>query len=42
MGRALKCRQRFAYIPRPENDGGALDPECGEAKFLGESALNKL
>ena len=22
MSRALKCSQRFAYIPRPENDGG--------------------
>jgi hypothetical protein len=26
VGGALKCRQRFAYIPRPENDGGIHSP----------------
>jgi hypothetical protein len=24
------------------NDGGALDPECCEAKFLGKRGLNRL
>jgi hypothetical protein len=26
VGGALKRRQRFAHIPRPENDGGAHLP----------------